>query len=84
MNHTIATSKEASPKARGIFAAITTPFTDDLKTDEAGLRHNMHHMTQTLHVDGVFCTGVMGEFWLHAKALGEIDEVIQPARREDA
>jgi len=48
---------------RGVWAAITTPFTPDLKVDEAGLRHNMRHLTDALHVDGVFCTGVMGEFW---------------------
>ena len=64
MNYTRATAKEASHKAfRGIFAAITTPFTQDLRIDEAGLRHNMRHMTDTLRVDGVFCAGVMGEFW---------------------
>ena len=63
MNYTKATAKEAAHKAfRGIFAAITTPFTQDLRTDEAGLRHNMRYMTDTLHVDGVFCAGVMGEF----------------------
>lgn len=58
---------EAKAAARaqfhGVWAAITTPFTPDLKIDEAGLRHNMRHLTDGLHVDGVFCTGAMGEFW---------------------
>lgn len=53
----------ARSQFRGVWAAITTPFTPDLKVDEAGLRHNMRHVTDGLHVDGVFCTGVMGEFW---------------------
>lgn len=52
---------------RGIWAAITTPFTPDFEVDEAGLRANMRHLTGTLHVDGVFCTGVMGEFWALTK-----------------
>lgn len=48
---------------RGVWAAVTTPFKTDLSVDEAGLRHNMRHVSRTLKVDGVFCTGVMGEFW---------------------
>src|SRR5262249_45936882 len=48
---------------RGIWAAITTPFTPALELDEAGLRQNMRYLTGTLRVDGVFCTGVMGEYW---------------------
>ena len=31
------------------------------------LRANMRHVTEKLHVDGVFCTGVMGEFWALTK-----------------
>lgn len=57
-------AKEASRAAfRGIWAAITTPFNADLSVDEPGLRRNMRYLTNTLGVDGVFCTGVMGEFW---------------------
>jgi 4-hydroxy-tetrahydrodipicolinate synthase len=57
-------AKEASRAAfRGIWAAITTPFNSDLSIDEMGLRRNMRYLTDALHVDGVFCTGVMGEFW---------------------
>jgi len=47
----------------GIWAAITTPFLANFEIDEVGLRHNMRHLTDTLCIDGVFCTGVMGEFW---------------------
>lgn len=53
----------ARAQFKGLWAAITTPFLPDLAVDEAGLRRNMRHLTDTLKVDGVFCTGVMGEFW---------------------
>jgi 4-hydroxy-tetrahydrodipicolinate synthase len=53
----------ARAQFRGVWAAITTPFTPDLRLDEEGLRHNMRHLTENLRVDGVFCTGAMGEFW---------------------
>ena len=48
---------------KGLWAAITTPFTPDLEIDEAGLRANMQRLTGELGIDGVFCTGIMGEFW---------------------
>mgnify|MGYP001015515491 FL=1 len=64
MNYAKSDAKAASRAAfRGIVAAVTTPFNEDLSVDEAGIRHNMRHLTQNLKVDGVFCTGVMGEFW---------------------
>ena len=64
MNYKKSQAKDASrAQFRGIWAAITTPFTPTLELDEAGLRANMRYLTGTLRVDGVFCTGVMGEFW---------------------
>jgi 4-hydroxy-tetrahydrodipicolinate synthase len=64
MDYRKSDAKEASrAQFRGVWAAITTPFTPNLLVDEAGLRRNMRHLTDTLRVDGVFCTGVMGEFW---------------------
>jgi 4-hydroxy-tetrahydrodipicolinate synthase len=60
---------------RGLWAAITTPFTADGELDEAGLRHNMRHFTDVLHVDGVFCVGNMGEFW--ALTTGERRRVVE-------
>lgn len=64
MNYTKSEAKAASRAAfRGVVAAITTPFKEDLSVDEAGIRLNMRHLTQNLKVNGVFCTGVMGEFW---------------------
>ncbi len=64
MNYRKSEAKEASrAQFRGLWAAIPTPFTPDLQVDEAGLRHNMRHLTKGLKIEGVFCTGVMGEFW---------------------
>ena len=68
MNYRKSESKDASRASfRGVWAAITTPFMPDFELDEAGLRRNMRHMTDGLRVDGVFCTGVMGEFWALTK-----------------
>ncbi len=64
MNYRKSEAKQAArAQFRGLWAAITTPFTPDLQLDEAGLRHNMRHVTDNLKIEGVFCTGVMGEFW---------------------
>ena len=55
MNYKKSQAKEASrAQFRGIWAAITTPFTPTLELDEAGLRANMRYLTGTLRVDGVF------------------------------
>lgn len=68
MNYRKAEAKEASrAQFRGVWAAITTPFTPDDRLDEAGLRRNMRHYTDGLGVDGIFCTGTMGEFWALTK-----------------
>jgi len=77
---------EAKPAAqamfRGIWAAITTPFTPDAALDEAGLRRNMRHLTDTLAIDGVFCTGIMGEFWALTKEERKrvVEIVVEEAR----
>ena len=61
-------AKQASrAEFRGVWAAIPTPFTPDDRLDETGLRRNMRHYTDVLHVDGIFCTGTMGEFWALTK-----------------
>ncbi len=68
MNYRKAEAKEASrAQFRGIWAAITTPFTPDDRLDELGLRRNMRYYTDGLGVDGIFCTGTMGEFWALTK-----------------
>jgi 4-hydroxy-tetrahydrodipicolinate synthase len=64
MNYSKSEAKEAAKaQFHGLWAAITTPFTASGDVDEAGLRQNMRHLTDSLHIDGVFCTGMMGEFW---------------------
>ncbi|WP_201832655.1 dihydrodipicolinate synthase family protein [Microvirga zambiensis] len=52
---------------RGLVAATTTPFLPNGELDEAGIRSNMRMLTDVLKVDGVFCGGVMGEFWALTK-----------------
>ena len=86
MNYKKSQAKDASrAQFRGIWAAITTPFTGDLALDEAGLRANMRYLTGTLHVDGVFCTGVMGEFWsLTKEERKRIVEIVAKRRAANA
>ncbi len=47
----------------GIWAAGLTPFTDDLRIDEDGLRANIGHWVDDLGIEGVFVTGKQGEFF---------------------
>jgi len=84
MNYRKSEAKEAArAQFRGLWAAITTPFIPDLQVDESGLRHNMRHVTNNLKIEGVFCTGVMGEFWsltvAERKRIVEI--VVEEAKR---
>lgn len=83
MNYRKSEAKAASrAQFRGIWAAITTPFTPDDKLDEAGLRRNMRHYTDGLGVDGIFCTGTMGEFWALTKEERKraVEIVVEEAR----
>src|SRR5207253_1697620 len=53
MNYRKAEAKAAArAQFRGLWAAITTPFTADGELDESGLRRNMRQLTDVLHVDG--------------------------------
>ncbi len=70
------TSAPTSPKAlarervKGLWIAIPTPFTADGEhVDEDVLAASVDHYIDGLQVDGIFCGGVMGEFW--ALALDE-------------
>ena len=83
MNYRKSEAKEAAKaQFRGVWAAITTPFTPDDKLDEAGLRRNMRRYTDGLHVDGIFCTGTMGEFWALTKEERKraVEIVVEEAR----
>lgn len=83
MNYKRSEAKEASKaQFRGVWAAINTPFTPDGEVDEAGLRHNMRHLTAGLAIEGIFCTGVMGEFWSLTKEERKriVEIVVQEAK----
>jgi 4-hydroxy-tetrahydrodipicolinate synthase len=48
---------------RGIWAATLTPFTRDLRLDEAGWRRNLRHWYRDLGIAGLFINGKQGEFY---------------------
>ena len=57
-------AKQAARKQfTGLWAATTTPFTQQGALDRDAILADMAHLTDRLEVGGVFCTGVMGEFW---------------------
>jgi 4-hydroxy-tetrahydrodipicolinate synthase len=57
-------AKEAAfAKVKGLWIAIPTPFTSTGEVDEGALRKAVDHYIEGLEVDGIFCGGVMGEFW---------------------
>jgi 4-hydroxy-tetrahydrodipicolinate synthase len=54
----------AREKVKGLWIAIPTPFTPDGgEVDEGALARSVDHYISGLRVDGIFCGGVMGEFW---------------------
>jgi 4-hydroxy-tetrahydrodipicolinate synthase len=61
----VSAAKElARERVRGLWIAIPTPFTADGRSvDEDALRAAVEHYVDALRVDGIFCGGVMGEFW---------------------
>ena len=83
MNYRKSEAKEAAKSQfHGIWTAITTPFTPDFEVDEAGLRSNMKRIAD-LKIEGVFCTGVMGEFWSLTKEERKriVEIVVEEAHR---
>jgi 4-hydroxy-tetrahydrodipicolinate synthase len=53
----------AFEKVKGLWIAIPTPFTATGELDEGNLRKTVDYYIEGLAVDGIFCGGVMGEFW---------------------
>ena len=53
----------AFEKVGGLWVAIPTPFTAEGALDEPALRRSVEHYVSGIGVDGIFCGGVMGEFW---------------------
>src|SRR5215470_13110763 len=58
-----AAKQAARERFTGLWAAITTPFGVAGELDEAALLHDLDRLIGGLGVDGIFCGGVMGEFW---------------------
>jgi 4-hydroxy-tetrahydrodipicolinate synthase len=66
MNVSAPTSAKAlaREKVKGLWIAIPTPFTSDgREVDEDALAASVEYYVDGLKVDGIFCGGVMGEFW---------------------
>lgn len=53
----------AFEKVQGLWIAIPTPFSATGEIDEGVLRKAVDYYIEGLAVDGIFCGGVMGEFW---------------------
>ncbi len=53
----------ARETVHGLWIAIPTPFTADGALDDDTLATSVEHYIAKLEVDGIFCGGVMGEFW---------------------
>ncbi len=64
MNYRKSEAKEyAREHMWGLWGASLTPFTPDLRIDEAGLRANLRHWTDDLKLGGIFMAGKQGEFF---------------------
>ncbi len=48
---------------KGLWGASLTPFTPDLRVDEADLRANLRHWLHDLNLGGIFVSGKQGEFF---------------------
>jgi 4-hydroxy-tetrahydrodipicolinate synthase len=73
----------AREKVKGLWIAIPTPFTaDGRQVDEDALAASVEHYIAGLRVDGIFCGGVMGEFW--ALSLDERKRVHELVARQAA
>jgi 4-hydroxy-tetrahydrodipicolinate synthase len=73
----------ARDQVKGLWIAIPTPFTPDGgQVDEDLLAAAIEHYIDGLHVDGIFCGGVMGEFW--ALSLDERKRVHELVARQAA
>ena len=55
---------QARERVQGVWIAIPTPFSaDGGRIDQDVLGRSVEHYVDALGVDGIFCGGVMGEFW---------------------
>jgi 4-hydroxy-tetrahydrodipicolinate synthase len=73
----------ARERVTGLWIAMPTPFTGDgRQVDEDLLAASVEHYIEGLRVDGIFCGGVMGEFW--ALSLAERKRVHELVARQAA
>jgi 4-hydroxy-tetrahydrodipicolinate synthase len=73
----------AREKVKGLWIAIPTQFTaEGAQIDEGALSAAVDHYIDGLGVDGIFCGGVMGEFW--ALSLDERKRVHELVARQAA
>ena len=64
MNYTKHDAKSyAREHMTGIWAAALNPFNDDMSLNEAGLRSNIRHWIDDLHIERLFVAGKQGEFF---------------------
>ena len=64
MDYTKAEAKRAARECfSGLWATTTTPFDSTGELDADALRRDLDRLTGSLGVGGIFCGGVMGEFW---------------------
>jgi len=64
MDYTRAEAKQAARECfTGLWAATTTPFDSSGELDADALRGDLDRLTGSLGINGIFCGGVMGEFW---------------------
>lgn len=67
----------AFEKVKGLWIAIPTPFTSAGEVDEGTLRKSVDYYIEGLAVDGIFCGGVMGEFWaLTVEERAQVHELV--------
>ncbi|MFA7589709.1 MAG: dihydrodipicolinate synthase family protein [Acholeplasmataceae bacterium] len=73
----------AKEQFKGVWTAITTPFTPGLEIDEEGLKNNVRYVANTIGVKGIFCTGIMGEFWslTNEERMRVIQIVVEEAKK---
>lgn len=72
-----AAKEEAFEIVRGLWVAIPTPFSADGELDETAVRASVEHYIEGLDVDGIYCGGVMGEFWsMSVPERRELHEII--------
>lgn len=64
MRYARADAKQAAAETfTGLWAATTTPFAADGRCDLDALAGDIRRVVEDLEIDGIFCTGVMSEFW---------------------